>query len=52
MKLLKRMSAAAMRSADEATDVQTIRNAFGEGQRLPVSFDVGKSTPMFEAPAA
>ncbi|WP_165489518.1 hypothetical protein [Paraburkholderia hospita] len=52
MKLPKRMSADAMRNADEAADVQTIRNAFGEGQRLLVSFDVGKSTPMFEAPAA
>ncbi|ALL64280.1 hypothetical protein K788_0008412 [Paraburkholderia caribensis MBA4] len=46
------MSADAMRNADKATDVQTIRNAFREGQRLLVSFDVGNSTPMFEASAA
>ncbi|WP_227242869.1 hypothetical protein [Paraburkholderia caribensis] len=52
MKLLKRMSAHAMRNAEAAADVQTILNAFHEGQRLLVSFDVGNSTPMFEASAA
>ncbi|WP_180728744.1 hypothetical protein [Paraburkholderia sp. PGU19] len=52
MKLLKRMSADAMRNADEATDVQTIRNASVHGQRLLVSFDVGKSTLIFEVSAA